>query len=250
VFTPEERDQVRERVFALARADGRVGGGALTGSMAIDAQDRWSDVDTSFGIADGVDPEAVLADWTEQLDRDIGVAHHWDLRAGPTIYRVLLMPGGLELNIAVTPASEFGARGPKFRLLFGESAEHPPATPPDRDGLIGWGWVYVLSSRTATERGKLWQAEHLLSALRDQALALACVRHGEPHAYARGVDQLPSELLAPYEEALVGSLTADELRRALRVATELYLGEVDAVEPMLAERLREPLREAARRGDS
>ena len=34
MFTPQEREQVRERVFELARADPRVSGGALTGSTA------------------------------------------------------------------------------------------------------------------------------------------------------------------------------------------------------------------------
>jgi hypothetical protein len=239
---------VRERVFELARADPRASGGALTGSAVAGTEDRWSDVDTSFGIADGADAEAVLAEWTEQLDRDFGVVHHWDLRAAPTIYRVLLMPGGLELNIAVTPAAEFGARGPKFRLLFGESVEHPPEPPPSVGEMIGFGWLYVLSARTAIERGKVWQAVHMVSALRDQTLALACVRLDEPPAYARGVDRLPPELLAPYEQALTRALDPAELRRTLAVATELFLGEVAAVEPELGERLREPLREAAAPG--
>jgi hypothetical protein len=245
VFTPEERESVRERVFDLARADARVSGAALTGSAVAGTEDRWSDVDTSFGIADGVDPEAVLADWTEQLEGDPGVVHHWDLHHAGTIYRVLLMPGGLELNIAVTPAAEFGARGPKFRLLFGESVEHPPAPPPDVDELIGYGWLYVVNTRTAVGRGRLWQAEHYVSAVRDHALDLACVRHGEPHGYGRGFDRLPADVLAPHEQALVRSLDEDELRRALAAATELFLGEVGAVQPELAERLQEPLREAA-----
>jgi len=246
LFTPDERESVRERVFELARADARVSGGALTGSAVAGAEDRWSDVDTSFGIADGVDPEAVLADWTAQLERDPGVVHHWDLHHKGTIYRVLLMPGGLELNIAVTPAAEFGARGPKFRLLFGESVEHPPAPAPDTDELIGYGWLYVVNTRTAIGRGRLWQAEHYVSAVRDHALDLACVRHGEPHGYGRGFDRLPPEVLAPYEQALIRSVEPGEVRRALAVSTELFLGEVEAAEPELAERLREPLREAAR----
>jgi hypothetical protein len=236
---------VRERVFELARADTRVTGGALTGSAVVGAEDLWSDVDTSFGIADGVDPEAVLADWTDRLDRDLGVLHHWDLRAAPTIYRVLLMPGGLELNIAVTPAAEFGAQGPKFRLVFGESVERPPAPLPSFDEMIGFAWLYAVNARTAIERGKLWQGEHLVSALRDQTLALACVRLGEPPEYARGVDRLPREVLAPYERALVRSLGPEDLRRALAVATELFLSEVGEAQPELAERLRKPLREAA-----
>jgi hypothetical protein len=245
LFTPADRERIRERVFELARADGRVSGGALTGSAVVGAEDRWSDVDTSFGIVEGADPEAVLADWTRELENDPGVVHWWDLSRGPTIYRVLLMPGGLELNIAVTPATEFGARGPRFRLLFGESVEHPPAPPPEVEETIGFGWLYVLTARTAIERGKRWQAAHFIGALRDQALALACVRFGEPPEYARGVDRLPPEVLAPYAEALARSVELEELRRALAAATDLFLKEVSAAAPELAERLREPLREAA-----
>jgi hypothetical protein len=248
VFTPEDRERIRERVFALARADDRVSGGALTGSAVAGTQDRWSDVDTSFGIAEDEDLEAVLADWTAQLDHEFGVVHYWDLRVLPTIYRVLLMPGGLELNIVVTPAAEFGAHGPNFQLLFGESVEHPPAPPPDTGLLIGWAWVYVLSARTAIERGQSWKAENYVSAVRDHALALACVRHGEPHTYGRGFDRLPQQLLAPYEEALVRSADAAELRRALAVATERFLGEVAEAEPEVAERLRPPLLEATGAG--
>ena len=245
MFTPEDRERVRERVFAVARPDERVSGGASTGSGAVGREDRWSDVDTSFGIVDGADPEAVLADWTRELERDPGVVHWWDLHHGSTIYRVLLMPGGLELNIAVTPAAEFGARGPNFRLLFGESVEGLQPSEPRVDEMIGYGWLYVLVSRTATERGRLWQGEHFVSALRGQTLALACLRLGEPPAYARGVDRLPPEVLAPYEETLIRSLDPAELRRALALLTELFLGEVEAADRDLADRLREPLREAA-----
>ena len=53
---------------------------------------------------------------------------------------------------------------------------------------------------------------------RDHALALACVRHGEPHTYGRGLDRLPAELLARHEDALVRSVDAAELRRALAAA--------------------------------
>ena len=248
MFTPDERERIRDRVFELARADARVTGGALTGSAVTGADDRWSDVDTSFGIAEGEDLEAVLADWTAELDREFGVLHHWDLRVAATIYRVLLMPGGLELNVVVTPAAEFGAQGPNFRLLFGESVEHPPAAPPDTGLLIGWAWVYVLSARTAIERGQSWKAENYVSAVRDHALALACLRHGEPHTYGRGFDRLPADVLAPYGDALVRSADAGELRRALAVATERFLREVAEVEPEVAERLRPPLLEATGAG--
>ena len=243
VFSPEDRARVRERVLEVARADPRVSGGAITGSVAVGAEDRWSDVDTSFGVADSVDPEAVLEEWTEVLTPELGVLHHWDLRSGATIYRVYLLRGGLELNIAVTPAAEFGARGPRFQLVFGEGAELPPVDPPRVDELVGYGWLYAINTRTAIERAKPWQAEYFISCLRNHALALACVRLGQPAVYGRGFDLLPSDVTGPYEEALVRSLEPDELRRALAVAAAEFLREVERFDPGLARRLKEPLGE-------
>jgi predicted nucleotidyltransferase len=241
MFSPEERARVRERVVALARKDPRVTGGANTGSAATGAEDIWSDIDLSFGVADDVELLDVLADWTEALGHELDLVHHWDLRSGSTIYRVFLLPGGLELDVAVTPASEFGARGPKFRLLFGRSVEVAPAAPPDVDELIGLGWLSVLDARSAIERGRPWAAEYWISAARDQSIALACLRLGEPTAYARGIDRLPKEVVDPYERALVSSLEPDELRRALAVARNRFIDEVAILNPELAQRLRAPL---------
>ena len=247
MFSPEERVRVRERVLALARGEPRITGGAVTGSAAVGAEDRWSDIDLSFGVADDVDLMAVLAGWTDQLSRELGVVHHWDLRSGPTIYRVFLLPGGLELDVAVTHAGEFGSRGPKFRLQFGEGVERAAAGSPAVDELIGMGWLCALDARAAIERGRLWAAEYWISSLRDQALALACLRFGEPPAYARGIDRLPPEVLAPYQRGLVRSLDPDELRRALGAASELFIGEVAETAPELAEPLRVTLTDAAPR---
>jgi hypothetical protein len=49
---------------------------------------------------------------------------------------------------------------------------------------------------------------------------------------------------APLEETLVGSLDPDELRRALRAATEAFLAEVRESDSELATRLEPVLREA------
>jgi len=207
----------------------------------VEGEDRWSDIDLSFGVIDDVEPEAVLDDWTEKLGGELGVLHHWDLRSGPTIYRVFLLPGGLELDIAVTSAGQFGARGPKFKLLFGQGVERAATPPPAAGDLIGMGWLSSLDARNAIERGRPWAAEYWIGSVRDQALALACLRLGEPPAYARGIDRLPGEVAAPYEEALVRSLDPDELERALRVASELFVAEVSEVDPELARRLMSPL---------
>jgi hypothetical protein len=243
-FSPEERARAREHVLALARRDDRVSGGAITGSSAAGREDRWSDIDLSFGIQDEFEPEDVLADWTERLTGELDVLHYWDLRHGATIYRVLLLPGALELDIAVTPAADFGARGPNFKLVFGEAREHEPRRWA-LDELIGLGWLHALDARVAIERGRFWQAEYWVSGLRNQALALACIRFRERPDYARGTDRLPRSVLATYEDAFVRSLNASELRRALRVSVDHFLAELGELDESLARRVGPCLREVA-----
>src|SRR6266513_1218401 len=111
MFTPEERARVRERVFELAREDERITGGALTGSGSTGAEDAWSDIDTAFGFSEGADREEIMHDWTDALERELDIAHVFDLPHGPTLYRVLLLSNGLEVDYSLTPAAEFGSRG-------------------------------------------------------------------------------------------------------------------------------------------
>src|SRR5262245_36270897 len=60
VFTVEQRNALRERLLRLAAEDERVVAGAAVGSLAVDAGDRFSDLDLTFGIADDVPVAAVL----------------------------------------------------------------------------------------------------------------------------------------------------------------------------------------------
>jgi hypothetical protein len=82
--------------------------------------------------------------------------------------------------------------------------------------------------------------------VRDQGLALACVRQGVPSAYAKGVHKLSDDATEPWRESLVRSVDADELHRALGVATLAFLGEVTQSDPVLADRLAGPLRPETR----
>jgi hypothetical protein len=237
----EERDEVRQRLLALAEADERVVAAAITGSYAAGAGDAWSDVDLAFGIRG--DFPAALEHWTELLYRDFAALHHWDLPAGSTIYRVFLLPGWLEVDIAFTPAAEFGPLGPTWRTVFGETVELPQTAPPRRDDLAGLAWHHVLHARACIERGKPWQAEYWISAVREQALALVCLRLGHPTRYAKGADLLPPELTAPLEGTLVRSLNEAELRRALAAAASALMDELERSDSALAARLRPLLEE-------
>ena len=248
MFTPEDRARLRDALVAAARADPRITAAALTGSAAAGAEDRWSDIDLALSVAADADPGRVVADWTERMYREGGAVHHLDVYRGDTLFRVFLLESTLQVDIAFWPAAEFGAYGPAFRLLFGAANEPPVRPPPTAAALIGMGWLYALHVRSSIERGRVWQAEYMLSAMRDQVLALACLRHGLPAVEGRGIDRLPSEATAAAAAGLVRSLEAAELRRAFGVVTEALVAEIERADTGLAERLAVPLRELTGEG--
>jgi hypothetical protein len=241
MFAVEEQDEVRQRLLALAEADECVVAAAITGSYAVGVGDEWSDVDLAFGIRG--DLPAALEHWTELLYRDFAALHHWDLPSGSTVYRVFLLPRWLEVDIAFTPAAEFGPLGPNWHTVFGETVERAPADPPRRDDLAGLAWHHVLHARACIGRGKPWQAEYWISGVREQVLALACLRLGYTTRYAKGADLLPPQLTAPLEETLVRSLDEAELRRALAAAAAALIAELERSDAALAARLRPLLEE-------
>lgn len=92
----------------------------------------------------------VLDDWTATLAGELGAVTLTDLERGLTTYRILLLPGALQLDLSMTPAAEFRPYGPRLRLVFGEVATDqtgtpmPPgslfiATPAVADDIFGWG---------------------------------------------------------------------------------------------------------------
>jgi hypothetical protein len=149
----------------------------------------------------------------------------------------------LQVDLAFSPASDYGAIAPSFRLLFGNSVERPAAVAPAFEYLIGYGWLYALHARSCIHRGKLWQGEYMISGVRDHVLALACRRQRLPAVQGRGMDLLAPKIRKPLEAALVRSLEPEELRRAFRVAIEGLLREVREVDAALAKRIEGPIRD-------
>ncbi|NEB01239.1 hypothetical protein [Streptomyces sp. SID13726] len=246
MFNVDQRGHVRARLLSLAEADPEVVGAAITGSDAVGADDRWSDIDLAFGIDGELGP--ALVRWTDILYEEFAAQHHWDLSSGSTIYRVFLLPAWLEVDIAFTPADDFGPLGPAWRTVFGRTAQLEPTAPPTRDHLVGLAWHHALHARVCIERHRWWQAEHWISAARDQLIALACLRLGHPTGYAKGAHLLPHELTGPLETTLVRSLDETELRRAFEAVVALLGREVERTDPSLGVVLRPMLVDIARGG--
>lgn len=245
MFTTEERTQLRSGLLEYAANDGRISGAAITGSGAADREDQWSDIDLAFGVKNGADLLTVLADWTSHMyERHLALTH-MDVRAGAWIYRVFFLSSTLQVDLAFVPASEFRALAPTFRLMFGEAKEPGefPVQPPG--DIVGFGWLYALHVRSCICRGQVWQAEYMISGLRDSALALACLRRGLPAVHGRGMDLLPGDALAPFDGSLVRRLDTEELSRAFCVVIHGFLGEVRNLDAELARRLHAALMELA-----
>jgi len=232
MFSVSDRNLIRERVLQLARSDSRVVAGAVVGSLALDEGDRWSDLDLTFAVADDLSVYDMLEDWTRQLVDEFDAVHLFDLPSGPSIYRVFLLPGCLQFDLSFTPASKFGASGPKFKLLFGSSVEKLYAQQTSAHELFGYAVHHALRARFCIERGRCWQAEYWISGVRDYALSLACRRRGLPANNGRGYDALPSTMRENFKGALVTSLERDELLRALGCVIEGLLSETDEVQEL------------------
>lgn len=235
-FSPAYRDRVSAQVLEWASNDHRIVAGAVVGSMATGPGDRWSDLDLSFAVGKGFSVGPVLEDWTAKLVAEFSANKLFDLPAGQSIYRVLLLPGCLQFDLSLTPAPDFGAIGPNFKLLFGEAVEKPHFLPPRAEDLFGYAVHHLVRARFCIERGRMLQAEYWVSSARDYALNLACLVRGISAAPGRGFDQLPLDVQQQVAIALVRSIDRESLLTALSITVDILLAQ-SAGMPELASRL-------------
>ena len=244
MFTVKERERIRAALIQRARSDPRVVAAAAVGSSAGES-DRWSDLDLTFGVAESTTVDEVLSDWTAAMIGQFSAAVLFDLPVHTTIYRVFLLPGALQVDLSFTPARDFGSTSPRFQLLFGEARKRSSAAAPSPNHMFGLGVHHVVRAHICIERGKVWQAEYWIHSARDEALSLACLRHGLPVREGRGFDAVPPEIHELLAASLVGDLSPDTLWRGIVALTAAllyeaeYIPDLDArVAPILQEMLR------------
>jgi hypothetical protein len=226
MFTAEYRGKLRPDILDHAAGDRRLSGAAITGSVAAGREDPWSDIDLAFGVADAAQVGEVLSDFTVFLYERHNALHHHDVRAGAWTYRVFFLPGTLQVDLAFVAASEFRPLGPAFKLVFGEANPAQPFPRPAPIDIIGLAWLHALHARSCILREKLWQAEYMITGVRNHVMALACIRHGVPSEHGRGMDELPREVTAALSGSLIREFCAEELWRALGAAIQGLLAEI------------------------
>jgi len=241
VFSSEDREWISEKLISWARSDERIVSAAFVGSSASGG-DRWSDLDLTFGISSSTTVADVLSDWTTRVVEELGAVVLFDLPVQRTIYRVFLLPGALQVDLSFSSAEDFGPRGPRFELIFGEANEGQWISAPPQEQAFGLAIHHIVRAHICIERGRLWQAEYWQHQARDLALTLACQWHNLEPRNGRGFDALPDSVHEQFSPCFVGALSVGTLTRALAVTTQILLQNTPAA-PKEVEQLREMLQE-------
>jgi hypothetical protein len=77
----------------------------------------------------------------------------------------------------------------------------------------------------------------MLAGMRNQVLALACIRHGVSSVQGRGFDDLPDDLRRGFAGCYPASLDPGELARAFRATMDALLREAYLADASLARRI-------------
>ncbi len=245
IFTPEERERLRDELVSAAQKDANLCGAAHTGSAAGSRLDRWSDIDLALGLKAAASYDQVIAEWTERLYQRHNAVAHVDVMRGATLFRVFLLKNTLQVDIAFWRAEEFGAIGPEFRLIFGEARPPQAAPTANPQELIGMAWLYALHVRSSLERGRVLQAEYMLSGMRNQVFELVCLRCGVIAKQGRGLDDLPRLEKDAAAECVPRSIEPAELKRQFQRTMKLLLSEIRRIEGEPSSELNEVLNEIA-----
>lgn len=245
MYSVSERSEILTRLIDRAESDPCIAGAALVGSMARDAEDRWSDIDLVLQLHPNAHEATVVEDWTRAIG-EFGIADTLDLFSQGTRYRVSLLQSSLQIDVSFWPHDQFRATEPGFRVLFGTPAAPTEPATPDVNRTIGMGWLYAIHARSAVARGRLWQATMMLDELRNSLVTLMCVRVGLNPWHGREVDRLPPEDLGTLAASRPQQIDAETLDRSRILMTQQFLDEVARHDPDRSERLQRPFAELVR----
>ncbi len=249
MFTERERAEIVTLVAGLLKDDPEVEAVALVGSL-VRGGDRWSDVDIDVVVADDADVDRVAGKWVARMYGQLPVLHHLEQQIGPFLIRGFLLRNMLEVDVAfIRPDSPFTIPTLLLHDRSGVGAAVLAATTPQRldrpdyANEAGFMWLDVLHAITAVRRLRSWQAAWYVEQIRNRALALASLRHGQDSEHFKHVDDLPSDELVPLEAALIRSLGRSDLLDGIEAATRGVLAELQHADGDLADRLEIPLLE-------
>lgn len=238
MYSIQERKEIQDYLIVHAKSDKRIVDAAIVGSESIGKNDKWSDIDLSFGIRDDIELRTVIQDWTEILNTKFEAQVLFDLPYQSSIYRVFLLPNCLQIDLSFTPSSDFGSITNKFKLLFGHKKEKPKKQLPEFETEYGYCILYALKVRTSIERKKYWQAIYFMDLCRNTLLVLACLKYKLNPFDGRGYDALPLFFKVRLQKTLSVEVVEQSLKESLvNMINCITLIDADPMEHKLKQQL-------------
>ncbi len=228
----EPRDLIRDFVLRQAKEDPRIVAAAVIGSIASGSDDRWSDLDFTFGVTEDAAVADVMEDWSTKLIGGFGGITFSTFGVESLFTGCSYSQTGRRSTCRspLAPRGSWGDRSShsSARTRSGSSPRHRPTTR-SRRGCCTRGTRWWRSS--AAKSGTRSTA----SARCDRALTIACQRRDLPTGHGKGFDRLSHGACRDADSALVRSLDSAELRRALAAAAGVLLRQGEEVTDGLAE---------------
>ncbi|MGE5225462.1 MAG: aminoglycoside 6-adenylyltransferase [Planctomycetaceae bacterium] len=213
---PKDRERIIERFTELCERDERIVAAFLGGSLARDADDRFSDLDLCIVFADAalrdieVNRAAMIAElgtplFLEDWGEDDPVL--FAILADGTEIELHRIPEGRLREVEVGPIRPLLDRGGILAgLELPLSAPHPDELRDECRRLLAWFWHDVAHTVAAIGRGQLWWAHGQVEALRGYCVNVVRLEQrsapgGEP--YWKIEEEIAVASLAPLAATIV-----------------------------------------------
>ena len=241
MFTKLKREEVLQQLITGFKKDTRIVSAVLVGSGAIGFTDEYSDIDIIV-VVDPLHPtRSVFQEWVQRLQQELSVIHYFEVSSNENSFLAgFLLPDCLEVDFGVVSTDELTARKDLWKVLYDRTGKietklqisweaHEKDDPQAVGKKMSSVWHYIIQSVVSVQRKQLWRAMHNLEEVRNRGLRLAGLRHELVVSHFRQIDQLPEELQQEFKQTIAQSFTAEEIMRALRVASRCFFQELRAV---------------------
>ena len=123
LFSPQERQQILERLLVELQSDGRIAGAVVVGSAVIGFEDDYSDIDLTIAIAEGALLKPLFQEWEGRIRALFPVAAHFTAEiSDPEVYlHGFLLDNLLELDISFMRLADLFAKRERWRVAFDRS---------------------------------------------------------------------------------------------------------------------------------
>ena len=234
-FSPLERQQFLDQLHNELSQDPRIVGAVLIGSSAVGFADRFSDIDITGVVADGVDAKKVFEDWVSKIRSLRPVIRNFSSQPSPDVWLAgFLFEDYLELDISFQEANKLNAHKEKWKVMFDRSGELEERMKTSWENrlvspiieryifLLNDIWYYIVHTVVCSVRGHSIRASYYLNYVRDFCVRLAGLLADVETSESRQAHLLPADFKDQLQGTLISSFEQTELQRALQVGYELF----------------------------